>query len=167
MRRVLIGLSTMVTAVVLSGCVSSTAGDGGDGGAAGGLDETAAYTRAEEHIARAVDALDPRPGLEYVGASSENCGNGGFGDDGTTRVSVTYALDDPGAFTRLEEHLKGEGYRPHDDGVSDPDGPYIEVEADDGFILSASTETASERPLLRAESGCVPVTGASHSPALT
>ena len=164
MRRVLFGLSTMAFALVASGCVVA---DDGGGGAATDLDETAAYARAEEHIERAVAALDPRPGLEYVGAGAEDCGNAGFGDDGTARVSVTYALDDAGSFAGLEAYLGGEGYRPHDDGVSDPDGAYAEVEADDGFLLTASTEPGSGRLLLRARSECVTVTGASHSPGLT
>lgn len=164
MRKVLFGLSTMACAVVASGCVVA---DDGGGGAATELDETAAYAKAEEHVERAVDALDPRPGVEYVGSGSENCGNAGFGDEDTTRVSVTYALDDADAFAGLETHLGGEGYRPHDDGVSDPDGPYVEVEADDGFLLTASIEPGSGRLLLRARSECVAVTGASHSPGLT
>lgn len=164
MRKVLFGLSTVACAAVASGCVVA---DDGGGGAAMDLDETAAYARAEEHIERAVAALDPRPGLAYVGAGSEDCGNAGFGDDETTRVSVTYALDDTAAFDGLETYLGGDGYRPHDDGVSDPGGPYVEVEADDGFVLIASIEPGSGRLLLRARSACVAVTGASHSPGLT
>ncbi|MEV0650261.1 hypothetical protein AB0I28_33870 [Phytomonospora sp. NPDC050363] len=159
MKRVLIGLSTVALAV--SACVDL----GADDGEATGLDETSAYTRAEEHITAALAVLDPGPAPEYVGASSQNCGDSGFGDDTTTRVGVTYALPGTADFSRLEAHLSSGAYEPHDDGVFDPEGPFAEAEdRSDGFVVTVSTEDATGRLLLRARSPCVAVTGASHSP---